>query len=145
MEEDHLDSLPICKQQVLFPFISFSRFRCFCSRKSYSRKAKRMGWKLEKTEFLSLAERRRKRKSSYVVVKIVVRLFDCNQFQQFSQSSHNEVVSSLTNVKNHTFHFHYSFDSNNISNYDCSHLHQTRYIQILIILLTACINYISFL
>ena len=39
---------------ISFPF---SRFRCSCSRKSHSRNAERMGWKLEKTTFLSLAER----------------------------------------------------------------------------------------
>ena len=66
---------------ISFPF---SRFRCSCSRKIHPRKAKRMGWKLEKTAFLSLAERRRK--SSSAVVEIVVCfvllnfrcLFDCN-------------------------------------------------------------------
>ena len=57
--------------------------------------------KLEKTAFLSLAERRR-RKSSSVVVEIVV-LFDYNQFQPFSQSNREGVSSSLTNAKNHTF------------------------------------------
>ena len=63
----------------------------------------------EKTAFLSLAERRGK--SSSAVVEIVVcfvllnfrRLFDCNQFQPFSQSNREGVSSSLTNAKNHTF------------------------------------------
>ena len=31
-------------------------------------------------------------------------LFDCNQFQPFSQSNREGVSSSLTNAKNHTFH-----------------------------------------
>ena len=59
---------------ISFPF---SRFRCSCSRKSHSRNAEKMGWKLEKTAFLSLAERRR-RKSSSVVVEIVVCLIATN-------------------------------------------------------------------
>ena len=56
--------------KYFFISFSFSRFRCSCSRKSHSRNAERMEWKLEKTAFLSLAERRRK--SSSVVVEIVV-------------------------------------------------------------------------
>ena len=56
---------------------SFSRFRCSCSRKSHSKNAERMGWKLKKTAFLSLAERRR-RKSSSAVVEIVVCLIATN-------------------------------------------------------------------
>ena len=31
-------------------------------------------------------------------------LFDCSQFQPFSQSNREGVSSSLTNAKNHTFH-----------------------------------------
>ena len=102
------------KQQVLFHFISFSfsfsfsRFRCSCSRKSHSRNVG-LFVKLDKIAFLSLAERRRK--SSSAVVEIVVCfvllnfrcLFDCNQFQPFSQSNREGVSSSLTNAKNHTF------------------------------------------
>ena len=115
MEKIHLDTLLICNQQVLFHSFSFSRFRYSCSRKSHSNNAESMGLKLEKTAFLSLAERRRK--SSSAVVEIVVCfvllnfrcLFDCNQFQPFSQSNREGVSSSLTNAKNHTFlSFHIS-------------------------------------
>ena len=42
---------------ISFPF---SRFRCFCSRKCHSKNAEILG-KLEKTAFLSLAERRRRK------------------------------------------------------------------------------------
>ena len=90
-----------------FPF-PFSRFRCFCSRKSHSKNVE-IFEKLEKTAFLLLAERRRKLSS--IVVEIVVcfvllnfcHLFDYNQFQPFSQSNREGVSSSLTNAKNHTF------------------------------------------
>ena len=59
-EKKHFVSLPICKQQVLFHFISFSRFRCSCSRKCHSKKDVEFG-RLEKTTFLSLVERRRRK------------------------------------------------------------------------------------
>ena len=36
-------------------------------------------------------------------------LFDCNQFQPFSQSNREGVSSSLTNAKNHTFLFFLEF------------------------------------
>ena len=58
---------------ISFPF---SRFRCSCSRKSHSKNVE-LFEKLEKTAFLSLAERRR-RKSSSVVVEIVVCLIATN-------------------------------------------------------------------
>ena len=53
----------------------------------------------------------KRRKSSSAVVEIVICfvllnfrcLFDCNQFQLFSQSNREGVSSSLTNAKNHTF------------------------------------------
>ena len=48
---------------ISFPF---SRFRCFCSRKCHSKNAERLG-RLEKTAFLSLAERRRKLKFNLFV------------------------------------------------------------------------------
>ena len=38
-------------------------------------------------------------------------LFDCNQFQPFSQSNREGVSSSLTNAKNHTFLFFLSFSN----------------------------------
>ena len=111
MEMVHFSSLPIYKQQVLFISFPFSHFRCSCSRKIHSKKVM-VFEKLEKTAFLSLAERR-KEKSSSVVVEIVVCfvllnfccLFDCNQFQTFSQSNREGVSSSLTNDKNHIFIF----------------------------------------
>ena len=43
---------------ISFPF---SRFRCSCSRKCYSRNTEMVGLKLEKTAFLSLSERRRRK------------------------------------------------------------------------------------
>ena len=57
--------------KYFFISFSFSRFRCSCSRKLHSRNAERMEWKLEKTTFLSLAEKRR-RESSSIVVEIVI-------------------------------------------------------------------------
>ena len=56
MEEVHFTTLLICKQQVLSISFSFSRFRCSCSWTSHS---KNVGLfvKLEKTAFLSLAEK----------------------------------------------------------------------------------------
>ena len=91
-----------------FHLNSFSHFRCSCSRKSHSKIVILFG-KLDKTAFPSLAERRWE--SSSVIVEIVVCfvllnfrcLFDCNQFQPFSQSNREGVSSSLTNAKNHTF------------------------------------------
>ena len=87
-----------------FPFISFpfSRFRCSCSRKSHSRNVVYFV-KLEKTAFLSLAERRKKIEFCHCWISVC--LFDCNQFQPFSQSNREGVSSSLTNAKNHTFLF----------------------------------------
>ena len=90
---------------------SFSRFRCSCSRKSHSRNAesnKMAVLKLEKTAFLSLAERR---KENRVLPLSKSWLFDCNQFQPFGQSNREGVSSSLTNAKNHTFLFIHSFSS----------------------------------
>ena len=71
----------------------------------------------KKTAFLSLAERRRK--SSFVFVEVVVCfvllnfrcLFDCSQFQPFSQSNREGISSSLTNAKNHTFLSFHSFSN----------------------------------
>ena len=111
MDIIHLDTLSIYKQQVLFISFPFSRFRCFCSRKFHSKNVE-LFEKLEKTAFLSLAKRR-KEKSNSVVVEIVFcfvllnfcYLFDCNQFQTFSQSNREGVSSSLTNAKNHIFIF----------------------------------------
>ena len=109
MDLVHFSSLPIYKQQVLSISFPFSRFRCSCSRNCHSRNAEMVGLKLEKTAFLSLAERRRK--SSSAVVEIVVcfvllnfrYLFDWNEFQTFSQSNRKGVSSSLTNANNYTF------------------------------------------
>ena len=132
MEMHHLNILPICKQQVLFISFPFSRFRCSCSRKLHSRNAESNKMAvviLEKTAFLPLAERR-KEKSSSAVVEIVVcfvllnfrYLFDCNQFQPFSQSNREGVSSSLTNAKNHTLSMFLSRVSQIVVNKQISNL-----------------------
>ena len=120
MVKVHFPSLPIYEQQVLFISFSFSfsRCRCSCSRKCHSKYTKswNMEWllwlawfvRLVITAFLSLTERW-KETSSSTVVEIVVCfvsldfrcLFDCNQFQIFSQSNSYGVSSRLTNAKNH--------------------------------------------
>ena len=108
MAKIHLHTLLICKQQVLFHSFSFSRFRCSCSRKNHSRNAesnKMAVVKLEKTAFISLAGRKRESSSAVVEIVVCFVLFDCNQFQPFSQSNREGVSSSLTNAKNHTFLF----------------------------------------
>ena len=107
MENIHFTTLLICKQQVLFHFISFSRFRCFCSRKSHSKNVD-IFVKLRKTTFRSLAEKRRKIefyscRNRHLFCLNFHRLFDYNQFQPFIQSNREGVLSSLTNAKNHTF------------------------------------------
>ena len=111
MDLVHFLILLIYKQQVLFHFVSFSQFRCSCSQILHSKNVE-LFEKLEKTAFLSLAEKR-KEKSSSAVVEIVVcyvllnfrYLFDCNLFQTFSQSNREGVSSSLTNAKNHISFF----------------------------------------
>ena len=49
-------------------------------------------------------------------------LFDCNQFQPFSQSNREGVSSSLTNAKNHTFLFFLSRISPIVANKQISNL-----------------------
>ena len=84
---------------ISFPF---SRFRCLCSRKSHSRNVE-IFEKLEKPTFLSLAENNNNKKIEFCRCRNRC-LFDCIQFQPFSQSNCEGVSSSLTNAKNHTFH-----------------------------------------
>ena len=78
-----MKTLPIYKQQVLFHFFSFSRFRCSCSRKCHSRNVK-LFEKLEKTAFLSLAERRRRK------LKFNLFVHSQTRFHSFSFSFFNK-------------------------------------------------------
>ena len=65
---------------ISFPF---SRFRCFCSRKCHSKKVEKMK-KLEKTAFLSLAERRRRK------LKFNLFVHSQTKFHSFSFSFFNK-------------------------------------------------------
>ena len=77
---------------------SFSRFRCFCSRKCHSRNAKRMG-RLEKTAFLSLAEKEEENWSSTCLF-ILKRVFIHFYFSLF-----NKQTRSFSLVEHHQPYF----------------------------------------
>ena len=65
--------------------LSFSRFRCFCSWKCHSKKVESLG-KLEKTAFLSLVERRRRRLKFNLFVHS-----STNNFHSFSLIQYHQI------------------------------------------------------
>ena len=58
---------------------------------------------LRKPHFSHLLKEEEENRVLSLSKSLFVCLFDCNQFQPFSQSNREGVSSSLTNAKNHTF------------------------------------------
>ena len=79
------------------------------SKKSFEKYRKQQNGGKTRENRISLTRWKKKKKIKFCRCRNRC-LFDCNQFQPFSQSNREGVSSSLTNAKNHTFLF-FSFSS----------------------------------
>ena len=133
MEIIHLNILPIYKQQVLFHFILIHFHVLDAPALENVIREMPKVWDIWETREnrISLTRWKKKRKTKFCrcrnrrllfVLLNFCYLFDCNQFQTFSQSNREGVSSSLTNAKNHTFLFFLSRVSPIVANKQISNL-----------------------